>query len=231
MQTDKNIINRFTIMGERCSGTNYFENLFCENFNIELTWDYGWKHWFGFYDFKCDKLENETLFIGIIRDPIEWIDSLYKNLHHIPLVNQNIENFLFGTWYSVDDNGNEINYENSIYRDVNYNTKEKFKNIFELRKLKNDYLKNEMPKNVKNFILINYNDFMLDPINNLNTIKEKYNLLLKNDNCFNIRHYKGNNKAELFLKKNIMLEDKWINLIKENLDNNQESELGFSLNN
>ena len=37
------------------------------------------------------------------------------------------------------------------------------------------------------------------------------------------------NNDQKFTKKNIKLEEKYIKLIKENLDNEQEIELGFSL--
>ena len=46
------MVNKFTIYGERCSGTNYLEEIILHNFNINVTWDYGWKHFFGSYDFK-----------------------------------------------------------------------------------------------------------------------------------------------------------------------------------
>ena len=38
------MIKKFTIYGERCSGTNYLENLILVNFDVNLTWEYGWKH-------------------------------------------------------------------------------------------------------------------------------------------------------------------------------------------
>jgi hypothetical protein len=46
------MIKKFTIMGERCSGTNFLEQIILSNFHINITWEYGWKHFFGFYDFK-----------------------------------------------------------------------------------------------------------------------------------------------------------------------------------
>ena len=69
------MIKKFTILGERCSGTNYLEELITSNFDIDVTWDYGWKHFFGFYNFKKTNEEDETLFIGIVRHPISWINS------------------------------------------------------------------------------------------------------------------------------------------------------------
>lgn len=217
-----NPIKRFTIMGERCSGTNYIDKLFSTNIlNLDITWDYGWKHWLGFYDFQNNEVENETLFIGIIRDPIEWIDSLYRMKHHIPPENHNIDNFLFNEWWSEDDNdnGNEINVW-KIYRDRNYITGDRFKNIFELRKLKNDYLQNIMPNKVNNYLLINYNDFMLNPDKNFKSICNNYSLKL--DENFE-------NLVNLYAKKNIELDNYYIDKIKENLDLEQELSLNFDL--
>ncbi len=76
------MVTNFTIYGERCSGTNYLEQLILENFELPVTWKYGWKHFFGF-----SNLENsdDTLFFGIVRSPIAWFDSFLKILityHH-----------------------------------------------------------------------------------------------------------------------------------------------------
>lgn len=43
------MITKCTIYGERCSGTNYLQNIITENFDVTITWEYGWKH---FLDFK-----------------------------------------------------------------------------------------------------------------------------------------------------------------------------------
>ena len=145
----------FTIYGERCSGTNFLMHAILSNFNLEYTTKYSWKHFFGNYNFKSDiKNEDDTLFICIIRNPIEWIDSFYNKLHHIPEENRNsINDFLFNKFYSI--------YEDTlteIIEDRHIITKERYKNIFELREVKNNYLINEMKNNVKNYILIRYED-------------------------------------------------------------------------
>jgi hypothetical protein len=44
------MLNKVTIYGERCSGTNYLEQLLIKNFDVEVVWTYGWKHFFGFTD-------------------------------------------------------------------------------------------------------------------------------------------------------------------------------------
>jgi hypothetical protein len=55
------MIKRFIIYGERCSGTNYLQDLIEINFDVETTWDYGWKHFFGFND--VSKSDDTLLFV------------------------------------------------------------------------------------------------------------------------------------------------------------------------
>ena len=84
------MITNVTIYGERCSGTNFLEKAIEENFDLKITWDYDFKHWFGHHQFKNNEKEDETLFLGIIRNPITWIDSFFKNPHHLPLSNKTL---------------------------------------------------------------------------------------------------------------------------------------------
>ncbi len=67
-------MRKVTIYGERCSGTNYLEELLLLNFDIELTWEYGWKHFFGYNDLSNT---DDVLFIGIIRNLPDWLNSFY----------------------------------------------------------------------------------------------------------------------------------------------------------
>jgi hypothetical protein len=77
---DDSDIRRYTIFGERCSGTTFLNSLMAANFDVKLTWEFGFKHFFGF-----NALENsdDTLFIGIIRHPHTWLNSFYKNPWHV----------------------------------------------------------------------------------------------------------------------------------------------------
>ena len=217
------MIKNFTIMGERCSGTNYLENLVLENFNIEVTWKYGWKHFFGFYDFKKNEEEDETLFIGIVRHPIYWIDSFYREQHHIPNKPKPLKNFLFDTFYSIDEKTNNI-----FDKDINYITKKKYKNIFELRFLKNYYLLNIMPQNVKNYILINYENLRDNTEVVLTNLKNKFNLIPKFKLYKNIIKYKKTDKK--YVKKDIEIPVNSQLICAKFLNLHQEARLGYSLN-
>ena len=220
------MIKYFTIMGERCSGTNFLEKAILENFEVELIWHYGYKHFFGFYDYskKNPIIENddEVLFLGIIREPISWINSFHNNKHHIPQQNkESIYNFLHNEFYSVNNNNEEI------HEDRNFKTKKRYKNIFELRNLKNEYLINHKER-VKNYLLLRYEDLNNNYEQTLQFLQKKFNLKRKNKNIpfIKIKSYKGL-KNKLYTENYITLKRYTINNIKNRLNKKQEQSLGY----
>ena len=236
-------IKKIIIYGERCSGTNFLENVILENFNVEISWEQGSKHFFCFNVYSKRNFD-DTLYIGIIRDPIYWINSFSKELHHIPEINrQNLKNFLFNKFYSVND---EIelapklqtilfnNKPRKIYRystmkeDLNYVTNKVYKNIFELRKLKNEYLMNIMPTKVKNYTLIKYENLLTNYEETLELIKNKFNLIQKYPTFKKIKNYKKSDTYNFVQQRQITLTPFVIDIIWKNLDINQELSLGYN---
>jgi len=214
------MVKYFTVFGERCSGTNFLEGAIKENFDLEVTYKYCWKHFFGFYDFQNNTEEDETLFIGIIREPVSWIDSFYNKPHHIPQCNKkSIHTFIFNEFYSIDGN-------NEIMEDRNIETKEKYKNIFEMRKIKNNYLIHTMKNKVKNYILIRYEDLRDNYEKTLDFLKMKFELTQKHNIYKKIDTYKNKHIVK-YTKKAIVLKPNVIRTIKNNLNNEQEKSLGY----
>jgi hypothetical protein len=182
------VIKKVTIFGERCSGTNYLVQLLQLNFNVEIVWSYGWKHFFGFSDVSTNS--DDVLFIGIIRNLEDWINSLYREKHHFksPLTD-NPNNFLTHEICSY-----YTGYE-EVMDDRNIETKERYKNIFELRHVKNKYLVETMPKLVKNYCLITYDD-LVHHFDFIMGVIKSYDLQVKNNINFplNVDYYKCNPK-------------------------------------
>ena len=149
-------MKKFTILGERCSGTNYLESLITKNFDVEVTWEYGWKHFFGFNDLANS---DDTLFIGIVRDPHTWMNSLWREKHHLqPGLRSNIKSYLneeFWSYYDAIKHKSTGLYGKERMEDRNIYTGHRYENIFEMRKTKLKYLIEDMPNKVKNYI---YND-------------------------------------------------------------------------
>ena len=203
------MFKKFTIYGERCSGTNYIENLISLNFDISITWEYGWKHFFGFQDHKL-KDSDDTLFICIIRNLPDWINSFYREKHHLPIKyieniseNEKLDTFLNDEIFSVNDY--ECNYKTwnkENLEDRNIYTKQRYKNIFELRHTKIKWMTEELPQKVKNYIFIRYEDLINDFENTLLKIKNKGLKVKENINFpVNITQYKKEN-TKFFKKKN-----------------------------
>ncbi len=219
------MIKYFTVYGERCSGTNFLENAILQNFDIERVWHYQYKHFFGYYDFSEQNpiIENDddVLFLGIIRDPVYWINSLFQKKHHLPEENkQSIQSFLKNEFYSIDEEGNEILNDRHII------THERYKNIFELRYVKNNFLIDTMKKQVKNYLLIRYEDLNNHYETLLEFLEKKFQLKRKTNTWVKINNYKGNSN-KLYVQNNIQLSPKIIKRIRNTLDKNQEHSLGY----
>ena len=216
--TDSTGITKFTIFGERCSGTNYLEELITANFDVNVTWEYGWKHFFGFNNLKNS---DDTLFIGIVRNPYDWINSLYKNPHHLPNeITLDINSFLTSEFYSLDEG--EIIQDKMQDRNI-YNPTKRYINIFQSRYTKLDYLINHMPNLVKNYIFIKYEDLIDDFNNTMNLIQQKGLTIKENINYpVNITYYKMD-KNILFEKDNKILIPK--EQIKDKLNTHFEKDL------
>ena len=228
---------KFVILGERCSGTNFLEEALTQNFDITYTSEYGNKHFFCYHNYST--ANEDTIFIGIIRNPIYWLNSFSKELHHIPLINKNLPRFLFNEFYSVLDEqknklsilnfGNNFNNSTEIVnpKDLNYLTGKKYKNIFEMRKLKNYYLMNIMPRKVKNYILVNYESLLYNYEATLNDIQTKFALPKKTDTYVKIKNYKQSNSYNYNQQRAITFNNALIQVIWDNLDTGQENVLGY----
>jgi len=196
------MIKKYTIYGERCSGTNYLEQLMLTNFDIELTKKYGHKHFFGFNDLSNS---DDVLFIGIVRNIVDWANSFYREKHHLPTeLRKDVHSFLNKTFYSVNNDNKEI------MEDRNIESKKRYKNLFELRKIKNKFLIEKMPKLVKNYILITYDNLVENFENVMNKIKS-HGLIVKKNIKFpvNVYYYKKNKDVK-YVKKENDIKDKLI---------------------
>ena len=167
------MLKKYTIYGERCSGTNYLQNIMNLNFNIKLTHEYGKKHFFGFQDEKLKK-SDDTLFICIVRNPVDWVNSLYREKYHIAKhLRKNITDFLNKEFYSYNDKHSGLMDGSEIMEDRNIYTGKRYKNIFELRHTKIKWMMEELPNKVKNYIFIKHEDLLYDFKNTLLKINEK----------------------------------------------------------
>jgi hypothetical protein len=196
------MLKKYTIYGERCSGTNYLQNIMNVNFDIKITHEYGKKHFFGFQDEKLKK-SDDTLFICIVRNPVDWVNSLYREKYHIAKhLRKNITDFLNKEFYSYNDKHSGLRDRTEIMEDRNIYTGKRYKNIFELRHTKIKWMMEELPNKVKNYIFIKHEDLLYDFKNTLLKINEK-GVKIKDNIKFpiNSKTYKLS-KTKIYVKKN-----------------------------
>jgi len=168
------MIRRCTIFGERQSGTTYLERIIRMNFDVDIHYDYGWKHFFrgGPRGAASFKNSDDTLFICIVRNPVDWINSFYRNPHHMEHMwewdrsKRSVDVFLNNEFYSTYDDRTELMEDRNIY------TGERYKNIFELRHTKLRWMIEDLPNLVTNCILVKHEDLLDKFESTLNRIKE-----------------------------------------------------------
>lgn len=188
------MIKKFTIFGERCSGTNFLELAMLRNFNIQLTWEYGWKHFFGHRKYENT---SETLFIGIVRDPYDWANSLYKNPWHLNArLKKNKKLFLYTPFWSTNKPEARRPERHEILADRHIYENRRYSNLFECRAIKLKYLIETAPKILDNYVLIKYEDLKSDYVNTLERIGKQFKLVKKNESSFprRITKYKKTDK-------------------------------------
>ena len=180
-----NGIKRYTVFGERNSGTNFLESIISKNFHLNITWDYGYKHFFGWNEyhrnesiywatqvripagFSYHRMSNnsdDVLFFGIVRSPIQWLGSMYSKPWHLPHANKkDWDAFLTREFYSIYDMHDKYWFGKEILSDHHIYLNRRYTNILESRATKCIFFLDDMPKRVKHFMLIRYED-LIDPI-------------------------------------------------------------------
>ena len=205
-------MKKVQIYGERCSGTNYLEDIIKINFDVDITWQYGWKHFFGFQDEQL-KNSDDTIFICIVRNLEDWINSFYRERHHLILrgkINipeqEQIDEFLNKEFCSFSDNPDgTCNPFCEILEDRHIYTGERYKNIFELRHTKIKWMLEDLPNKVKNCVFIKYEDLISDFENTLSKIKDKGLKVKENINfSLNTNRYMGNSNFTFVKKVNTL---------------------------
>jgi len=224
-------MDEFTILGERRSGTFYLQRLIEHNFEIKPTWQYGWKHFFGFNDYGGS---NNVLFLGIVRNPKEWILSLYNNPFHLnkEMSGKGLDHFMLAEFWSIkDDHTPQIKgiLGNEIMADRNMHTLERYTNLFEARKVKCNYLINIFPNVVENYHLIRLEDLETDYLKVLVGLERRFKLKRKGKELSNLLTINGREDLPLYKKRETLLPSQSQSIIKNNLDMDIETPLNYDI--
>lgn len=208
----ENKINKYTIIGERHSGTNWLERICQNRLELSITWEYGSKHFFNYSPNTLASAQN-TLFICITRNVYDWIGGFFKLPHHVDIsIAYNIDKFLLSEW-KCDDRVN----------DVDYLTNKPYQNIFQLRKYKLQFFDLFLPFIVDNMIITRYEDLLIDPETIVSFISKIYNIKKTTYDYYNLTQPR---KQHPYL-----FDERISNIINEYTDWDMENKFGYLINN
>lgn len=208
-------IKTITIIGEKCTGAMYLGKLIKKNLktDISITRD---SYFIDIFDDELINSNDETLYIIIYRDFIDWAKCYYKNHFVTTPTNENISfmEFLRTKWAPVDEDGEEVVYERNLM------TLEHFQNVFSARKAK---ITNHLNiKNiVRNVFVVQYEKLKTDFPKIIKEISTKFNIPI-------IEKLETIPFIEEKLLPDISDEEK--TYIYENLDMTLEKKLGYDFN-
>ena len=72
------------VFGERNSGTIYLEKLLVKNFKVDIA-DYftlGWKHRLAPHKEELDKIEDDIIYLILVKNPYAWLRSMHRKPYH-----------------------------------------------------------------------------------------------------------------------------------------------------
>lgn len=172
----------FTIYGERCTGTNFVRKLMADNFDLDNVClpqrdDIGWKHFFGSLVNKyAIKDSRNCVVLSIVRNPIDTLVSFFNTPHHQPAERtKDFLTFLTSEFYSIKPDGSEL----LLDRNFQKGGLVRYKDIFEMRSVKNRFLFSTIPTLTPNSYFMRYEDLKTRPQEVLGEIAKKFDLTPK----------------------------------------------------
>lgn len=228
-------LNKFTVKGERCSGTNYLEKLIEQNLRIVQYETPEWKH--GYFSLSVTDQFGKSidyLTVIIFRNVFDWLKSFYLTPHHL-------EGAKAGSWKNQPTFSEFIRKEVKMVDDQNnYKNMDKHplylnnpQHLLELRKWKIENWLN-YKKLSKPVYYVKYEDLLNDP---------EYILREINDQWFNVdfifenwkfparwsgADYKKDMSLPYQTKKYFDISPDDMNYLMENIDWDLEKRIGYS---
>lgn len=131
-------VDRFQVLGDRCSGTNFVHHLIARNLpELRASGELGWKH--GFVD-PARVAAPGLLTVIVIRHPLRWVQSIYRAPWEVSrsLLGQGFGHFLRAEWRAawVKDQPDGTVVEEPIAADCDPATGANFANICRMRSAK-----------------------------------------------------------------------------------------------
>lgn len=241
-------VDYIQIFGERNSGTNYLHSLLANNIteDMEIGNRFGWKH--GFTNRKLISQEDTSsvLFLLITKQPYAWITSMRRKPHHAPqLYFLPLSDFIRSEWvcykgkeYQVRAKKlkeNPVRPEEEMLQERNPKTRNRIKNVIELRNLKNEFHL-ALQQNVENFYHIKYEDLLINAGEVITQLADRYGFQIRSkfrDSAL----YHGKSMRERFARSEYYVNEEFMKeiskedteFINSHIDWDIEAKLGYQM--
>ncbi len=219
-------VTDFTIYGERCSGTNWLQQSIETSMNIPVTWRFGWKHFPGHNSLEAS---SDCLFLCIVRNPYDWLASLFQSPHHLAMhLRCDFSTFLtdeFYSWYDEQGHIQEKKFGTEIMADRHIKENRRYRNILELRNVKNSFFLESLPRKVKNHYVVSYDLMKIEHAAVLEDISQQFDLPIRSNTGLNSFDAK---RGGTYQHRDYLIQDHHLNIINNGLDWRLEEILGFS---
>ena len=160
------MLTQFTVLGERCSDTNYLSQLLKLNFEL-VEYMPHWKHGFHVWPSPTPDVTEKTLYVGIYRNLEPWLESFFREQHHL-VETKSIWKFL--TQRVALDPTRLPNIP------AEWIERERYPSLFALYSSKLRYLTNVAPQVYPHYVLIQYEVLKSRPIQTLKALQEQFDL-------------------------------------------------------
>jgi hypothetical protein len=223
--------SRFQIFGERNSGTNYISKLLSTNFHdFHETGAFGWKHGRPGTR-KIDGCTRPTLlkgrnpstvFVVVVRDPIDWLHSFYATLHHTKhLKSKSFSSFVRSPLLSY------VKKNHPFLEDLSLETKGPYANVIAMRNEKYRIWL-DVERVVSFFILVNYDHVVDNREAFLSCFAAKFGLARAEKSVTEVNTVKGSAHGCKYVRTpypSISLRD--FRFVSTRIDTDQEMKMGI----
>lgn len=233
-------VTRFTVIGERASGTNVIDSLVATCFSLERdNRCFPWKHGFP----SAPGYHADTLFIIAVRNAHSWIKSLYRRPHHATqdILALDFPSFIRSEWksnyYEKLSTGGVARGEyrrafaacsrSPLEFDRHPIEGRNFRSPIELRTIKLE-AHCSMLRRAKNVCIVRLEDVQADPNNVATTISKIYGLKQMRQFALpekQLGHFHDEDEKRKLASESISIED--ADFIQANLNLDLEARLGY----
>lgn len=219
-------VDRFQVLGDRCSGTNFIAHLIEQNFTgLTQSTELGWKH--GFID-RNQATAPRLLVVVAHRHPVRWLSSVHRSPFELSRAMQQMSfsQFLRAEWapvWRLREQGHDI--EKPATEDMDPESGAPFANVFRMRAAKLRYYEDlaHMPVHVA---FVRFEDANRNPAGVVSALAAGFGLRAS-PTFYGVTKYRGGAKApyrpRIFAR--ISREDRAF--IAASLDHEAEAMVGY----